>query len=140
MKKILLSLWGAYTMFFSLIGAEELPIVKRNIPVRVQYQIKRPAANSWTTINANLWGTVSESMMINALSLQHPGHSVRILAVYAGKIIRVKVRYQFKRWNSAWTTATATLTNAVTGSMARNQLLQRHPGTQVRILSIIIVR
>lgn len=140
MKKTLFALFVISSIFLNLHGAEERPIVRSNTHIRVQYQIKGPSSNSWTTTNANLRGTVSESMMINTLSQRHPRHSVRILAVYAGKNIRATVRYQFKRGNSSWTNGTATLTNAITESMAKNQLLQRHPGTQVRILSINYAR
>ena len=49
---------------------------------------------------------------------------------------RVKVQYQAKHPNSkSWTTYSTTLTDALTESMIRNQLLQRHPGYEVRVLA-----
>ena len=140
MKKSLSLLFVIGIAILNLHGADSRPIVNSNTSVRVQYQIKGPCSNSWTTTNANLRGSISETMMINTLSQRHPRHCVRILAVYAGKNIRTNVRYQFRRGNSSWTTGTATLINAITESMAKNQLCQRHPNAEVRILSINSVK
>ena len=122
----------------TLFGADERPIISGANTVRVQYQIKSSGANSWTTSNTTLKGATTESMMINTLSARHPRAQVRILsAAISGRVERVNVRYQLRRGQSSWGTANATLTNALTESMARNQLSVRHPGSEIRILSMV---
>ena len=122
----------------ALCGADERPVVPGNEQVRVQYQIRSARPSSWSTSTATLKGATSESMMINTLSARHPGSEIRILsAAIPGRVERVNVRYQLRRGQSSWGTANATLTNALTESMARNQLSVRHPGTEIRILSTV---
>ena len=76
--------------------------------------------------------------MINTLSVRHPGAEIRILsAAISGRVERVNVRYQLRRGQSSWGTANASLTNALTESMARNQLSVRHPGMEIRILGMV---
>ena len=60
-----------------------------------------------------------------------------ILSASYGKTIAHTVRYQMKRGNSAWTTGTVTLNNALTESMAKNQLKAKFPGASIRILSFV---
>lgn len=136
MKKIFfaLLLLSAFLIHGELFAERRTP--QGSVKVKVQYQIKGPSSNSWTTNSATLTGAIKESMMINQLRVRHPRHSVRILAATTGQNIRTKVQYQIKRGKSSWTTGNATLLNAMTTSMAKNQLRQRHPGCQVRILSI----
>ena len=74
--------------------------------------------------------------MENQLLQRHPGYAVRILAAAAEKDVQVAVRYQMRRNNSAWTAGTTVLRNALTESMARNQIAARYPGSEVRILSM----
>lgn len=130
MKKILIPLLLA--LFFTT----EIFAWNSGGRVKVQYQIKSRSSNSWTTNNATLNGAKTESMMRNQIASRHPGCQVRILAATSGTNVRVFVQYQVKSGQSSWTTNNATLLNAMTKSMARNQLLARHPGRQIRVLSM----
>ena len=82
-------------------------------------------------------GAVTESMMLNQLAARHPNGQIRILSASYGKTVSHTVRYQMKRGNSAWTNGTVTLNNALTESMARNQLKAKFPGASIRILSFV---
>ena len=115
-------------------GAEERPVVPSGVPVQVRYQIKSVNSNSWSTNTATLKGSVSESMMVNELSRRHPNSQIRVLAAACGKNISTVVRYQTSRDGKSWNTGTVTLNNALTESMARNQLSQKFPNRQIRIL------
>ena len=112
-------------------------IVPADVTVKVQYQLKMDGYNSWTTTNASLRGAVTESMMISQLAARHPNGQIRILSASYGKTVAHTVRYQMKRGNSAWTNGTVTLNNALTESMARNQLKAKFPGASIRILSFV---
>ena len=112
-------------------------IVPADVTVKVQYQLKMDGYNSWTTTNASLRGAVTESMMIGQLAARHPNGQIRILSASYGKTVSHTVRYQMKRGNSAWTNGTVTLNNALTESMARNQLKAKFPGASIRILSFV---
>ena len=111
-------------------------IVPADVTVKVQYQLKMDGYNSWTT-NASLRGAVTESMMIGQLAARHPNGQIRILSASYGKTVAHTVRYQMKRGKSAWTNGTVTLNNALTESMARNQLKAKFPGATIRILSFV---
>lgn len=124
--------WGGR---FPATAGEE--IAPPDVPVRVVYQLKSKGGNSWTTTNASLRGAVTEAMMRNQLAARHPAGEIRILSASWGESVSHSVQYQIKRGNSAWTTGTATLTNALTESMARNQLKAKFPGASIRILSFI---
>lgn len=102
-----------------------------------QYQLKMDGYNSWTTTNASLRGAVTESMMISQLAARHPSGQIRILSASYGKTVVHTVRYQMKRGKSAWTNGSVTLNNALTESMARNQLKAKFPGATIRILSFV---
>lgn len=82
-------------------------------------------------------GAVTESMMVGQLAARHPNGQIRILSAFYGKTIAHTVRYQMKRGNSAWTNGTVTLNNALTESMAKNQLKAKFPGATIRILSFV---
>ena len=112
-------------------------IVPADVTVKVLYQLKMDGYNSWTTTNASLRGAVTESMMLNQLAARHPNGQIRILSASYGKTVTHTVRYQMKRGNSAWTNGTVTLNNALTESMARNQLKAKFPGATIRILSFV---
>ena len=112
-------------------------IVPADVTVKVQYQLKMDGYNSWTTTNASLRGAVTESMMVGQLAARHPNGQIRILSASYGKTVSHTVRYQMKRGNSAWTNGTVTLNNALTESMARNQLKAKFPGVSIRILSFV---
>ena len=116
-------------------GYEERPFVPSDVPVKVRYQIKSVNGNSWSTNTVTLKGAVSESMMVNELSCRHPNSQIRILAAACGKNILTVVRYQISSNGKSWSAGVITLSNALTESMARNQILQKFPGKQVRILS-----
>ena len=112
-------------------------IVPADVTVKVQYQLKMDGCNSWTTTNASLRGAVTESMMVGQLAARHPNGQIRILSASYGKTVTHTVRYQMKRGKSAWTNGTVTLNNALTESMARNQLKAKFPGATIRILSFV---
>lgn len=112
-------------------------IVPADVTVKVQYQLKMDGYNSWTTTNASLRGAVTESMMISQLAARHPNGQIRILSASCGKTVTHTVRYQMKRGKSAWTNGTVTLNNALTESMARNQLKAKFPGATIRILCFV---
>ena len=126
-------LLGAFLAGNSL-GYDERPIVPSTVPVQVRYQIKSVNGNSWSTNTATLKGSVSESMMVNELSRRHPNSKIRILAAACGKNIATVVRYQISSNGKSWSGGSVTLTNALTESMARNQLSQKFPNRQIRIL------
>ena len=115
---------------------DERPIVPADVSVQVRFQLKSANSNSWSTSTAVLKGSVSESMMVNELSRRFPNREIRILAADCGKDISTQVRYQFSRDGKSWTSASIVLTNALTESMMRNQLMQKFPNTQVRILGM----
>lgn len=112
-------------------------IVPADVTVKVQYQLKMDGYNSWTTTNASLRGAVTESMMISQLAARHPSGQIRILSASYGKTVVHTVRYQMKRGKSAWTNGSVTLNNALTESMARNQLKAKFPDATIRILSFV---
>lgn len=120
-----------------LYGADETPIFPDHARIKVQYQAKHPRAGSWTVFSAVLKDARTESMLENQLLQRHPGYAVRILSASAEKDIQVVVRYQIRRNSPSWTAGTATLRNALTESMARNQIAARYSGSEVRILSMI---
>lgn len=123
----------------TLFGEDERPIISGADSVHVQYQIKSSGANSWTTSSITLKGATTESMMINTLSARHPRAQIRILSVaFPGRTERMSVRYQLRRNDAAsWSTGSTALNNVLTESMARNQLSVRHPGMEIRILSMV---
>ena len=124
-------------LLYSVQGADEFPVFRNHARVKVQYQAKHPNSKSWTTYNTTLTDALTESMIRNQLSQRHPGYIVRVLAASEGREVQASVRYQIRRNNSSWTTATTTLRNALTESMARNQIAARYPGAEVRILSMV---
>ena len=135
-NRILCLLWllGAA---LPLVSAGERPVVSPTSSVYVQYQYQNAGSDTWTTSSTTLKGATSESMMKNQISQRHPGKKIRILsAKIDGKSQRVTVKYQYRHGNGSWNTNTTTLQDALTESMARNQLSVRHPGKQIRILSM----
>ena len=134
-NRILCVLWllGAALLLFS---ADERPLVGASSNVYVRYQYQSPGGN-WSTSGTTLKGAISESMMINQISQRHPGKKIRILSAKCeGKSRRSTVRYQYRNGEGPWNTGSATLQDALTESMARNQLSQRHPNAEIRILGM----
>lgn len=125
------------TMLYSVQGADEYPVFRNHARVKVQYQAKHPNSKSWTMYSTTLTDALTESMIRNQLLRRHPGYEVRVLAASEGRDVQASVRYQIRRNNSSWTTGTTTLRNALTESMARNQIAARYPGSEVRILSMV---
>ena len=121
----------------SVQGADGYPVFRNHARVKVQYQAKNPNSKSWTTYSSALTDALTESMIRNQLLRRHPGYEVRILAASEGRDVQASVRYQIRRNNSSWTTGTTTLRNALTESMARNQIAAKYPGSEVRILSMV---
>ncbi|MBQ4479241.1 MAG: hypothetical protein II943_01220 [Victivallales bacterium] len=135
-NRILCLLWllGAA---LPLVSADERPVVSPKSSVYVQYQYQNAGSDTWTTSSTTLKGATSESTMKNQISQRHPGKKIRILsAKIDGKSQRVTVKYQYRRGEGPWNTSSTTLQDALTESMARNQLSVRHPGQQIRILSM----
>lgn len=122
---------------YSMPMADESPVFRNHARIRVQYQAKHPNSKSWTNYSTILTDALTESMIRNQLSQRHPGYIVRVLSASEGREVQASVRYQIRRNNSSWTTATTTLRNALTESMARNQIAARYPGAEVRILSMV---
>ena len=122
---------------YSVRGADEYPVFRNHARVKVQYQAKNPNSKSWTTYSTTLTDALTESMIRNQLLQRHPGYEVRVLAASDGRDVQASIRYQIRRNNSSWTTATTTLRNALTESMARHQIAARYPGAEVRILSMV---
>ena len=124
-------------LLYSVQGADGYPLFRNHARVKVQYQAKNPNSKSWTTYSTTLTDALTESMIRNQLLQRHPGYEVRVLAASEGKDVQASVRYQIRRNNLSWTTATTTLRNALTESMARNQIAAKYPGSEVRILSMV---
>ena len=122
----------------SVQGSDEYPVFRNHAKVKVQYQAKHPKSKSWTTYNTTLTDALTESMIRNQLLQRHPGYEVRVLSASPEKDVQVSVRFQIRRNNSSWTTGTTVLRNALTESMARNQIAARYPGSEVRILSMVL--
>ena len=118
-------------------GYENGPVFRNHARVKVQYQAKRPDSRTWTSYSTTLADARTESMIRNQLLQRHPGYIVRILSASEGRDVQASVRYQIRRNNSSWTTGTTTLRNALTESMAANQIAARYPGSEVRILSMV---
>lgn len=119
-----------------LMAADERPVVPAAASVYVRYQY-RSVGGAWASSGTTLKGAISESMMLNQLSRRHPGKEVRVLsAKVGGKSRRVSVRYQLRKGEGAWSSGSTTLQDALTESMARNQLSARHPGMEIRVLSM----
>ena len=121
----------------SSFGYDERPVVPADATVLVRFQIKSGNSKSWSTSTATMKGAVSESMMANEISRRYPNSEVRILSADYGKKISSPVRYQISRDGKTWSSGTVTLTNALTESMARNQVSQKFPNMQVRILGFV---
>ena len=128
---IILSLSGQF------LGVENGPVFRNHARLKVQYQAKRPDSKSWTSYSTTVTDARTESMIRNQLSQRHPGYVVRILAVSDGRNVQVSVRYQIRRNSPSWTTGATTLQNALSESMAENQISARYPGSEVRILSMV---
>lgn len=130
------ALWVLSAVFL-FAGADERPVVPAEARVQVQYQYRNVSGGTWSTSSTTLKGAVSESMMISQLSQRHPGREIRVLGARVnGKSVRSTVRYQYRRGERPWNSSTATLQDALTESMARNQLSVRHPGQEIRILGM----
>ena len=121
----------------SSFGYDERPVVPADATVLVRFQIKSGNSKSWSTSTATMKGAVSESMMANEISRRYPNSEVRILSADYEKKISSPVRYQISRDGKTWSSGTVTLTNALTESMARNQVSQKFPNMQVRILGFV---
>jgi len=118
-------------------AADNYPIFRNNATVRVQYQAQRPGTTSWTMYSTTVKDVLSESMIRNQLMKRHPGYDIRVLSASEdGKNVQVNVRCQIRRGSSSWSEMTTTLNNALTESMAENQIAARYPGAEVRILSM----
>ena len=121
----------------SAILTAEQTIAPPQETVRVRFQTQNPRTRQWTGGSTSTKGAVTESMMANQISARYGGQPVRILAAHIkGPNIRVQVRYSIIRGNSHGT-ASATLTNAITPSMAQHQLEARHPNATIQVFNYI---
>ena len=139
MKSFLLTVVLGFlpVLLYSVPGADEYPVFRNHARVKVQYQAKHPNSKSWTMYSSTLTDALTESMIRNQLSQRHPGYEVRVLSASAERDVQATVRYQIRRNNSSWSTGTTVLRNALSESMARNQIAARYPGSEVRILSMV---
>lgn len=128
--KLLMPFVILFAVIFTVHGRD---IVKDNVPVYVRFQVQ--SGKSWSSSSATLRGSTSESMIRNELSRRYPNRKIRVLSVRTGASQRFFVKYQVSRDRKNWSTSSATLYDARTESMAKNQISQRHPGMHVRILS-----
>ena len=135
---VLLCIGALAAVPVTLSAAGDYPIFRNRETLRVQYQIRRSGSTSWTTCSTTLRDALTESMIRNQLLKRHPGCDVRVLsAMPADRNVHASVQCQIRRGNSSsWTTMTTTVTNALTESMAENQIAARFPGSEVRILSM----
>lgn len=139
MKKMICSLvfFAVLCLLIPVHAADNYPIFQKNATVRVQYQAQRSGTTSWTMYSTTVKDVLSESMIRNQLMKRHPGYDVRVLSASEdGKNVQVYVRCQIRRGSSSWSEMTTTLNNALTESMAENQIAARYPGAEVRILSM----
>lgn len=139
MGRTLLSVLALLLGCLTLRSEDSRPIVPAEARVLVRYLLRSRTSNAWSVSSATLKGAVSERMMASQLAMRHPGHDIQILsaALQGAAPVRMSVRYQLRQLdsNGGWTTATATLQGALTESMARAQLAQRHPCHDIRILA-----
>ena len=140
MGRTLLSVLALMLGCLTLRSEDSRPIVPAEARVLVRYLLRSRTSAAWSVSSATLRGAVSERMMASQLAMRHPGYEISILsAAPQGKTgARMTVRYQLRQLgsNGGWTTTTATLQDALTESMARAQLTQRHPRHDIRILSL----
>jgi len=127
---------------FLLIGTVSAENTRRrlfpdNKSVNVQFQHKPRNSKSWSSATVTLRGSTTVSMMKNEISRRFPNSQIRILSVNTGETVKTFVRFQTSRNNGkAWSSGSITLTNALTESMAKNQIMRMQPGAKVRILSM----
>lgn len=118
-------------------GAARDNVIPHDRMVRVQYQSKSRSSKTWSNGSTSMKGHTSESMIRNELKRRMPNSQIRVLAVDTGKRVSHFVRFQTSSDGKIWSNGSTQLQNALTESMARNQIMQRNPGKKVRILSMI---
>lgn len=111
-------------------------IVPAGVDISVQYQYKKNDKKSWSTATAKLRDAVTEKAMIEALKLKNRDCTIRILAADPGEDKVLVVRYKMLNKDNKWETHKTVLTNALTMSMAKNQILAKNQDAKVRILSM----
>ncbi len=117
-----------------------------NVSIRYQYQ-KLSAGNSsknsrkdkekWTSASVTLRDFLTEKAMIEEIRRRNPDCMVRILAADPGEDKVLVVRYKMLNKDNKWETHKTVLTNALTMSMAKNQILAKNQDAKVRILSMM---
>lgn len=138
MKTLIVLLLLAF-MFPIFLSGDELLLneaIPASTPVRVRFQFQTKADGQWSSSNATLTGAITESMMRNQIAEQHSYYSIRILSVEWNRIIRMRVKYQFKSVGSSWTTSYTTVSGAITQQMVENQLKSQNPKCEINVLSI----
>lgn len=106
--------------------------------VKVMYQLKSQNGSIWTTGNTTLKNVTTESMARNQIAAKNPNMEVRILGIEYQKSLYFQVKYQYRNnGNGVWITGTTSLKNSLTESMAINQLLNKYPNCDVKVLSIV---
>lgn len=113
-------------------------IVPHDAKVDVSYQLQKHGKTEWMSGRETLSGFVTESEMKKEIGRRNPKCHVRILAADPGPDKILDVRYKIMTENKKWENRQMTMTNALTYSMAKNQILAKNPGqnVKVRILSI----
>ena len=117
-------------------GAAGKNIIPHDRMIRVQYQSKSSSSKSWSNGSTSMKGHTSESMIRNELKRRMPNCKIRVLAVDTGKPVSHFVRFQTSTGGKTWSNGSTLVQNALTESMAKNQIMQRNPGKKVRILSM----
>lgn len=88
--------------------------------------------------SAVLQGASTESQIRNQLAARHVRGIIRVTAVRCvnAKSVYFLVKYRAISANGSTSTGTARLRDTLTESMARNELLTRHHGADIEILSM----
>lgn len=112
---------------------------RKNVPVQVRYAMRALNSKSWSMASAPVVNAASEKMILNQLKQRHPNKEILVLGVKINnKSTRALVKYQVQHKNSASSaTGSVMLYDVLNENMAKNQLELRHPGSKVRILSML---
>ena len=118
-------------------------IVPQGVDITVSYQYRKPKEKKWQSGTVKLRDAVTEKAMLEELRRRNKDCIVRILAADAGADKVLTVRYKVFKNGKKGVNHTVVLTNALTQSMAKNQILAKNPdleetpGVRVRIAAMI---
>lgn len=113
--------------------------VQQKTTLQVRYAMRAQKAKSWSTSAVSLQDAASENMILNQLKQRHPDKVILVLGVKVnGQSTRTLVKYQVQhKGSSSNATGSVLLYDVLNENMAKNQLELRHPGSKVRILSML---